>query len=129
MVRLPSDADEKPLFWMGSSLKDLKKLPATVQDDLGAALSVAQFGGTYPSAKPWKGSGSGVIEIVENFDGNAYRAIYTVRFKDAVYVLPAFQKKSTKGIETPQIDVDLVNKRLVYARLHYEARVKKDVPR
>jgi phage-related protein len=128
MVRLRGNPAEKPLFWIGSSLKDLKKLPAEVQDDLGAALSVAQFGGTHPAAKPWKGSGSGVLEIVESFDGNAYRAIYTVRFKDAVYVLHAFQKKSTKGLETPQVDVDLVNKRLGDARLHNEAHAKKDVP-
>lgn len=129
MVRVPGDDDEKPLFWIGSSLKDLKKLPAEVQDEVGSALSVAQFDGTHPAAKPWKGSGPGVVEIVDNFDGNTYRAVYTVRFKEAVYVLHAFQKKSPKGIETAQVDVDLVRKRLAAATRHYEDQRKKDLQR
>lgn len=129
MVRVPGDDDEKPLFWIGSSLKDLKKLPAEVQDEVGSALSVAQFGGAHPATKPWKGSGPGVVEIVDNFDGNTYRAVYTVRFKEAVYVLHAFQKKSPKGIETAQVDVDLVKKRLASATQHYEDQRKKDLQR
>lgn len=128
MIRVPGDDDEKPLFWIGSSLKDLKKLPAEVQDEVGSALSVAQFGGIHLAAKPWKGSGPGVVEIVENFDGNTYRAVYTVRFKEAVYVLHAFQKKSPKGVETAQVDVDLVKRRLVAATQHYENQ-RKDVQR
>jgi phage-related protein len=71
-----------------------------VKDDMGNALGIAQFGGTAPTAKPWKGLGPGVLEIVESHEGNAYRAVYTVRFEKAVYVLHAFQKKSPSGIRT-----------------------------
>ena len=92
---------------------------------LGVALSVAQFGGKHPKAKPWKGEGSGVLEVVEDHDGNAYRAVYTVRFKDAVYVLHAFQKKSTKGIKTAKTDVDLISRRLKSAKEDYEKRYGK----
>jgi phage-related protein len=89
---------------------------------MGNALGLAQFGGTHPSAKPWKGQGSGVFELVENHDEDTYRAVYTVRFKEIVYVLHAFQKKSPKGIKTAQIDIDLVERRLRVAQLDYEAR-------
>jgi phage-related protein len=89
---------------------------------MGNALGVAQYGGKHPSAKPWRGQGSGVFEVVEDHDGDTYRAVYTVRFKDMVYVLHAFQKKSPSGIKTAQIDVDLVQRRLKVAQLDYEAR-------
>ena len=88
---------------------------------MGHALGVAQFGGKHPSAKPWKGQGPGVLELVQSCDGDTYRALYTVRFKEIVYVLHAFQKKSPKGIKTAQIDVDLVARRLKAAQQHYEA--------
>lgn len=91
-----------------------------VQEDMGNALGIAQFGGTTPTAKPWKGLGPGVLEIVESHDGNAYRAVYTVRFEKAVYVLHAFQKKSPSGVRTAQRDVDLVAKRLRAARRDHE---------
>jgi phage-related protein len=113
---------EKPLFWIGSSLSDLLALPETVKDEIGAALSVAQFGGEHPSVKPWKGEGPGIFEIVEHHRGDAYRAIYTVRFADAVYVLHTFQKKSPRGIKTPRRDVELVAQRLKLAQQDYEAR-------
>jgi phage-related protein len=99
--------------------------PEAVKDEMGNALGVAQFGGTHPSAKPWKGQGSGVLELVESRFGNAYRAIYTVRFKEAVYVLHAFQKKSPGGIKTALLDVALVERRLIAAKLDYEARYGK----
>jgi len=86
------------------------------------ALSVAQFGGKHPKAKPWKGEGSGILEIVEDHRGDTYRAVYTVKFNQAIYVLHAFQKKSPKGIKTAQTDVDLVSRRLKTAREDYEAR-------
>jgi phage-related protein len=89
---------------------------------MGNALGVAQFGGKHPSAKPWKGEGPGVFEVVEDFDRNTYRAVYTVRFRKVVYVLHAFQKKSPKGIKTAQVDVDLVTRRLKVAQKDYEAR-------
>ena len=112
-------AGEKPLLWVGSSKEDLLSFPEPVKDSMGAALSLAQFGGKHPAAKPWKGEGPGVFEIVDDFAGNTYRAIYTVRFGQASYVLHAFQKKSPTGIKTAQRDVDLVAKRLKLAQQHY----------
>jgi len=79
-------------------------------------------GGKHPSAKPWKGQGSGVFEVVDDHDGDTYRAVYTVRFKEVIYVLHAFQKKSVKGIKTARIDVDLVERRLKAAQQDHEAR-------
>jgi phage-related protein len=116
---------ERPLDWVGSSKKDFLGFPARVKDEMGNALGLAQFGGTHPSAKPWKGQGSGVFELVENHDGDTYRAVYAVRFKEVVYVLHAFQKKSPKGIKTAQVDVDLVARRLKIAQQDYEARYGK----
>lgn len=116
---------EMPLDWVGSSKKDFLGFPARVKDEMGNALGLAQFGGMHPSAKPWKGQGSGVFELVENHDGDTYRAVYAVRFKEVVYVLHAFQKKSPKGIKTAQVDVDLVARRLRIAQQDYEARYGK----
>ncbi|MGA7858686.1 MAG: type II toxin-antitoxin system RelE/ParE family toxin [Terracidiphilus sp.] len=113
---------EKPLFWVGSSLKGIRRFPAEVQRTVGFALSAAQYGGKHPSAKPWKGGGPGVLEVVEDHDGDTYRAIYTVRFANAVYVLHAFQKKSPHGIATRQSDIALVRERLKLARLSQEER-------
>jgi phage-related protein len=117
---------EKPLDWVGSSKKDFLAFPEPVISEMGNALGLAQFGGTHPSAKPWKGLGPGVIEIVENYDGDTYRAVYTVRFKEAVYVLHAFQKKSPGGIKTAQTDVELIERRLKAARQDHEDRYGKD---
>src|SRR6266567_775294 len=122
MSRMRRASGEKPLFWVGSSLNDLLAFPEAVKDEIGAALSVAQFGGKHPSVKPWKGEGSGVFEIVEDHRGDAYRAIYTVRFADTVYVLHAFQKKSPSGIKTPRRDIDLIARRLKEAKLDFEVR-------
>lgn len=87
---------------------------------MGYALGLAQLGGKHSSAKPWKGDGPGVLEIVESFDGDAYRALYTVRFEGVIYVLHAFQKKSTTGKKTARTDQDMVTSRLKTARDHYE---------
>src|SRR5579875_1587846 len=124
MARKPAPG-EKPLHWVGSAKKDLLTFPETVKNGIGAALRVAQFGGKHPAAKPWKGQGSGVLEVVEDHYGNTYRAVYTVRFEAAVYVLHAFQKKSPRGIKTAETDVDLVSKRLKAAWLDYEERYGK----
>ena len=102
----------RPLCWIGSSKRDFKGLPPAVQDEFGFQLFLAQTGQRPPSAKLLKGLGSGVVELVENFDGDTYRAVYTVRFETAVYVLHAFKKKSKSGIKTPQTDMDLVKRRL-----------------
>jgi len=121
MTRTKLARDEKPLFWINSSLNDLLVVPEEVKNEIGSSLSVAQFGGKHPNAKPWKGSGPGVLEIVEDHRGNAYRAIYTVKFANAVYVLHAFQKKSPSGIKTPKRDVELVEQQLKLAQKDYEA--------
>jgi len=92
------ETGEKPLHWIGSAKRDLLALPAPVVSTLGYALGLAQYGGMHPSAKTWKGEGPGVFELVEDDQGNTYRAVYTVRFARAIYVLHAFQKKSPQGI-------------------------------
>jgi phage-related protein len=121
----PRIAGEKPLDWVGSSKRDFLAFPSRVKDEMGAALGVAQFGGRHPSAKPWKGQGSGIFEIVEDDSGDTYRAVYVVRFREVVYVLHAFQKKSPKGIKTARPDVELVARRLKTAQEDYEARYGK----
>ncbi len=118
--------EEKPLHWIGSSRKDLLNFPEQVVDNVGYALGVVQYGGHPPSAKPWRGLGPGVFEIVEDDRSATYRAVYTVRFRKAVYVLHAFQKKSPSGIRTAKTDVDLVVKRLKDATQDYEERYGKE---
>ena len=113
---------EKPLHWMGSALKEVTCFPAEVQRNVGFALSAAQFSGKHPAAKLWKGEGSRVLEIVNDYDGDTFRAVYTVRFACAVYVLHAFQKKSPRGIKTRQSDIDLVHERLKMAERDYKER-------
>ena len=88
---------ERPLDWVGSSKKDFMTFPKAVKDEIGNALGLAQFGGKHPSAKPWRGQGPGIFDVVDDHDGDAYRAVYAVRFKEVVYVLHAFQKKSPKA--------------------------------
>ena len=106
----------KPVHWIGSSGKDLRAMPEEVQDDIGYALYLAQMGDKHADAKPLTGfKGAGVLEIVENHDGDTYRAVYTLRFANAIYVLHAFQKKSKRGIATPQADLDLIKRRLQQA--------------
>ncbi|MBL8552959.1 MAG: type II toxin-antitoxin system RelE/ParE family toxin [Phenylobacterium sp.] len=111
---------ERPVYWVGTSKADLLEFPQEVVSELGYALGVAQLGGKHPSAKPWKGDGAGVFEIVESFDGDAYRALYTVRFEGVIYVLHAFQKKSPSGRKTARTDQNMVTWRLRAARDHYE---------
>lgn len=113
----------KPIRWIGSSLRDLKSFPAEVRSDVGYALYAAQNGDTDPSAKPMKGfGGASVMEIVAPFFGDTWRAVYTVRFQDVVYVLHAFQKKSKSGIATPQKDIELIRQRLAAAEKDYKER-------
>lgn len=113
----------KPVFWMASSRKDLKAFPKAVQSDVGYALFAAQRGEEYRSVKALKGfGGRSVLEIVAPHDGDTYRAVYTVKFEDAVYVLHAFEKKSTKGIATPQREIDLIRHRLAAAEQHCKRR-------
>jgi phage-related protein len=107
--------DLKPLYWIASAKKDLQAMRAEVQDAFGFALYLAQVGGKHEHAKPLKGFGSGVLEVVEDSRGGTYRAIYAVRFERAVYVLHCFQKKSTQGITTPKMHLDLIRERLKIA--------------
>jgi phage-related protein len=109
----------KSLLWVCSSKKDLKQMPADVQDVFGHALDLAERGLKHPEVKPLKGfGGPGVLEVVEDFDTNTYRAVYTVRFDNAVYVLHCFQKKSTSGVKTAQRDIELIRTRLQAAQEH-----------
>ena len=113
---------ERPLIWIGSSRRDLRGFPRQVRRDVGKALYAAQRGDTDPAAKPLKGfGGRSVLEIVADHDGGTWRAVYTIRFQEGIYVLRAFQKKSKKGIATPKRDMDLIHGRLAEAeRLHRE---------
>lgn len=115
--------EPKPVLWVGSSLKETQSFPEPVRREIGHALYAAQQGETDPAAKPLKGfGGATVMEIVAPFDGNTWRAIYTVRFRDAVYVLHAFQKKSKSGIATPKAEIALIHQRLTAAEQDYERR-------
>ena len=113
----------KPVRWIGRSRQELRAFPPEPRRENGYALHFAQMGDKHPAAKPLKGfGGAGVLEIAEDHDGNAYRAVYTVKFSEAVYVLHAFQKKSKKGIETPKHEVDLIKQRLQRAEEDYRLR-------
>lgn len=112
----------KQLVWVGSSLKDLREFPEAVKAEMGFALYEAQCGLKPLSAKPLKGfGGASVLEIVSDYQTDTYRAVYTVRFSQRVYVLHAFQKKSKKGIATAKAEVELINKRLRQAKSLHEA--------
>jgi len=116
----------KPLVWVGSSRGDLKSFPEEVRLVMGYALYLAQVGGRHPDAKPLRGfGGAGVLEVVDDFDGDTYRAVYTVKLRGVVYALQAFQKKSRKGIRTPQHEMDLVKRRL---RQVEEIHARRGVP-
>ena len=109
----------KPLFWVGSSKKDLQQLPEEVQDIFGYALHIAQCGGQHPQAKPLKGfSGAGVLEVIEDFSTDTYRGVYTIKTGNAVYVLHTWQKKSSSGIGIPKPDMEKIKERLKAAESH-----------
>ncbi|MBU2766502.1 MAG: type II toxin-antitoxin system RelE/ParE family toxin [Acidithiobacillus ferriphilus] len=115
----------KALAWIASARKDLKALPEEVQDVFGYALFLAQTGEKHDQAKPLKGFGSaGVLEVVEDHKGDTYRAVYTVRFEHAVYVLHCFQKKSAQGKATPKPDMDLIHTRLQAAEKDARGRTQ-----
>lgn len=105
----------KPVVWVGDSLRVLKSFPSGVQDEVGYALFLAQRGEKHMAAKPLKGLGAGVMEMVADHRGDTFRVVYTVRLADRVYVLHAFQKKSKRGIATPQAEIELIRRRLKLA--------------
>ena len=116
----------KPLGWIGSAKHDLLEFPDEVVREVGHALYLAQLGKKHSTAKPLRGfGGAGVLEIVENYDGQTYRAVYTVRFADVVYVLHAFQKKSKSGISTPLQEIEKVKARLLRAEQEHEAWLRR----
>lgn len=125
MARERPDPQEKRVIWVGSSKHDLLALPMAVVDEIGSAISYAQFGGRHPSAKPWRGAGPGVLEIVQNHRGDTYRAVYSVRFPGFVYVLHCFQKKSPTGTRTSPRDISMLKVRLREARNDFEGRYGK----
>lgn len=116
-------ASARPLEWAPGTLNSIRKFPKEVRTTFGRALYLAQVGDKHPRAKPLKGfGGAGVLEIVEDYDRNTYRAVYTVRFKDAVYVLHLFQKKAKHGIETPLADIRLIKERLRWAEQRHDQK-------
>jgi phage-related protein len=122
-----TDVPVKPLRWIGSSLDDLRGLPGPVRSEFGYALYFAQIGDKYPKAKPMKGfAGASVLEIVDDHDGDTYRAVYTVRFQEAVYVLHVFQKKARRGIATPSKELALVQRRLALAEARHRQELQSD---
>ncbi len=113
----------KPVRWVGSSRRDLRSFPAPVRRDIGQALYAAQWGEEYSCVKALQGfGGRSVLEIVAPYAGDTYRAVYTVRFEDAIYVLHAFQKKSKRGVSTPKKEIDLIKRRLAAAEQDYRER-------
>jgi phage-related protein len=119
----------KYVKWISSSRDDLREFPEDVQRMMGYALYLAQLGKKHPDSKPLKGfKGSGVLEVVEDFDGDTYRAIYTVKFEGIIYVLHAFQKKSKRGIATPKQDIALIEARLKRAKEYYETSLEQQEP-
>jgi phage-related protein len=114
----------KPVFWVGSARRDLKSFPREVQRHVGQALFAAQQGEEYPTVKAMKGfGGRSVLEIVVSHHRDAFRVVYTVRFHDVLYVLHAFQKKSTKGIATLRRDIEMIRQRLAIAEQEYRRRL------
>jgi phage-related protein len=111
----------KPLFWITSTRDDLREFPNEVRQIIGYGLYLAQMGDKHLNAKPLKGfGGAGTLEIVADHDGDTYRAVYTVRFADAVYALHVFQKKSRRGVATPKRELERIRGRLRQAQEHYE---------
>jgi len=110
---------QKPLKWISSSYKDLLALPVDVRRFFGFALSLAQSGDKHDAAKVLKGfGGAGVLEVVENDEGGTYRAVYTIKYAEAVFVLHCFQKKSKRSIATPKEDTDIIHSRLKIAQAY-----------
>ena len=108
-VKQPSP---KPVIWLGDTLGTLRACPQDIRDEVGYALYLAQIGAKYEGAKPLKGLGAGVLEVIADHRGDTYRVVYTVRFAERVYVLHVFQKKSKKGVATPHSEIELVRQRL-----------------
>jgi phage-related protein len=117
----------KPAIFMGSSRDDLRAFPEDVRRVMGAAIDDAQLGDEHPNAKALQGfGGRSVLEVVDDYDGDTYRAVYTVKFSGAIYVLHCFQKKSKRGAKTPRHEIDVVRWRLKAAEAHHRALLTKE---
>jgi phage-related protein len=127
MAKPSSERQPKPVRWVGSSKEDMSGFPEGVRRRIGGALWEAQIGRKAPYAKPLRGFGdAAVLEVVDDFDGDTFRAVYTVRFAQVVYVLHAFQKKSKRGVATPKRELDLIDQRLRRAGEDYEQWLEDD---
>lgn len=114
---------DRPVVWLGSTGREIRTFPREVRREIGVALYAAQQGETDPAAKPLKGfKGSSVVEVVSDYRGDTWRAVYTVRFAEAIYVLHAFQKKSKRGIATPSQEIELIRQRLAEAEQGHRNR-------
>jgi phage-related protein len=121
-MELAAMPDVRTVAWIGSSKANLSAFPEEVKDSIGYALYVAQQGGKHRDTKPLRGfGGAGILEIIDDFDGDTYRAVYTVRFAGRVYVLHVFQKKSKTGIKTPKAEINLIRLRLKRAEEEHKA--------
>ena len=110
---MTDDPPLKPVIWVGTSLGDLREFPAPVQDHVGYAVYIAQRGGKHQDAKVLRGfGGAGVLEVIKDYRGDTFRAVYTLKYATTVFVLHAFQKKSKSGRETPRRDLELLQQRL-----------------
>jgi len=119
-----TEDDLTPVVWMGRSRRDLKDMPVQVRREVGQALYWAKKGTKHPAAKPLRGELSGVMEIVSDHDGETFRAVYTTKLAGVLYVLHAFQKKSTSGIATPKKEIEVIKSRLADARDLHRQRQK-----
>ena len=130
MAQRPGDDQPKPVRWVGGSKEDLRKFPDKVRWRVGSALWDAQLGRMAPYVRPLRSfGGASVLEIVDAFDGDTFRAVYTVRFAGAVYVLHAFQNKSKRGIATPKAELDLIEQRLKRAKEDYRRWSRSEKPK
>lgn len=120
MTRVPL----KPVFWVGSSLDDLRGCPEETQDVVGYALYLAQTGSQHPAAKRLRGDLRGLVELVADHASGTYRAVYTAKLANTIYVLHVFQKKATRGIATPKHELDLIKARLRWAEQHARSASK-----
>ena len=125
-MKVAAMPDLKPVVWIGRARADLSTFPEEVKDSIGFALYVAQLGGKHQSAKPLRGfGGAGILEVVDDYGGGTYRAVYTVQFPGRVYVLHAFQKKSKIGIKTPKAEMSVIESRLKRAKEDYKSWFEK----
>jgi phage-related protein len=123
---MSDDSPLKPVVWIGTSREDIREFPAPVQDHMGYALYVAQFGGKHQDVKVLKGfGGAGVLEVIKDYRSDTFRAVYTLKYAGTVYVLHAFQKKSKSGRETPRREIELIQRRLREAEVIARGEKKK----